>query len=58
MLLRIGKKRRKPSTVVREATGKVDVVRTLTLPNGKKIRVMRKDAFDRTVDQARGKTYA
>lgn len=58
MLLRIGKKRRKSFTAVKEATGKVDVVRTLTLPNGKKIRVMRKDAFDRTVDQARRNTYA
>lgn len=58
MLSWIGKKKLKPSAVVRQAAGKVDVVRTLTLPNGKKIRVMRKDAFDRTLNQAQRKSYA
>jgi len=28
---------------------KLSVVRTMTMPGGKKIRVMRKDAFDRSI---------
>ncbi len=32
-----------------EAVPKVSVVRTMTMPGGKKIRVMRKDAFDRSI---------
>ncbi len=30
-------------------SGKVNVVRSVTLPNGKKMRVMRKDAFERAL---------
>ena len=40
---------RRSSEGPKAAIGKVDVVRTLTLPNGKKIRVLRKDVFDRTI---------
>ncbi|CAO3459991.1 hypothetical protein [Azospirillum argentinense] len=33
------------------AQAKLPVVRTLTLPNGEKIRVMRDDAFDRAIER-------
>ena len=35
------------------ATPRVSVVRTMTMPGGKKIRVMRKDAFERSIRRER-----
>lgn len=34
---------------IQRAAGNVNVVRTVTMPNGKKVRVLRKDAFDRAI---------
>lgn len=39
-----------------DSKGQVKVVRTLTLPSGKKVRVVRKDALDRAL--ARSKSMA
>ena len=38
---------------IRSPNALVKVVRTLTLPNGNKIRVMRQDALDRAITKAR-----
>lgn len=39
-------------TISGKGSGQVDPVRTLTLPNGEQIRILRRDIFERALEKA------